>query len=75
MPPGSPGFDRRTMAHVEAQAAALMQQEGISEATLSINNANICERCTRLLERMLPTDAILKVLLPDGTIKVFRGRQ
>ena len=73
MPPGSPGFDYRTMAHVEAQAAALMQQQDISEATLSINNPEICERCTRLLQRMLPPDATLNVILPDGTVKVFRG--
>ena len=73
MPDGSPGFDGRTMAHVEAQAAALMQQQNISKATLSINNPEICERCTRLLERMLPLSAILNVVLPDGTVKVFRG--
>lgn len=56
MPPGSPGFDYRIMAHVEAQAAALMRQQGISEASLYINNPEICERCTRLLERLLPSE-------------------
>jgi hypothetical protein len=74
MPLGSPGFDYRTMAHVEAQAAALMRQLGISEAELSINNPEICERCTRLLERMLPSDATLKVILPDHTVKEFPDR-
>jgi len=30
---------------------------------------------TRFLERMLPPDAILNVILPDGTVKVFQGDQ
>jgi hypothetical protein len=73
MPAGSPGFDYRTTAHVEAQAAALMRQQGISDATLSINNPEICERCTRLLDRMLPIGATLNIILPDGTVKIFKG--
>ncbi len=73
MPPESPGFDYRTTAHVEAQAAALMRQEGLTEGTLEINNSNICERCTRLLPRMLPPGATLKVVLPGGRVEEFRG--
>ena len=49
------------------------RQQDISEAELYINNPEVCERCTRLLERMLPSGATLKVILPDGTVKVFRG--
>jgi SCP1.201-like deaminase len=70
---GSAGFDRMTLSHVEGHAAALMWQQGITEGTLYINNPEICVSCTNLLPRMLPPGSTLRVVLPDGTIKEFRG--
>ena len=73
MPPGSLGFDGYTKTHVEGQAAALMWQRGIDDATLFINNPEICDRCTSLLPRMLPPGATLRVILPNGTVMEFKG--
>ncbi len=73
MPPGSAGFDRYTLSHVEGHAAAMMRQEGISEATLYINNPKICDNCSELLESMLPHGAKLHIVLPDGTTQTFVG--
>ncbi|MBI1335717.1 MAG: hypothetical protein GC164_02010 [Phycisphaera sp.] len=42
MPKGAAGFNRWTRTHVEGQAAALMQKQGISEGILYINNPRIC---------------------------------
>ena len=75
MPPGSPGFNGVTKGHVEGHAAAIMQQLGIMDATLSINNPEICDACTSLLPRMLPPGAILRVILPDGKVEIFRGNE
>jgi len=72
---GSPGFDRLTLSHVEGHAAALMRQEEISEGTLYINNPEICESCEYLLDRMLPPDATLKIVLSNGSIRIFKGRK
>jgi hypothetical protein len=73
MPPGSPGFNGLTLSHVEGHAAALMREEGIMEGTLYINNPKVCGSCTRLLPTMLPSGAILNVVLPDGTVIQFMG--
>jgi len=73
MPPGSLGFDAVTKLHVEGQAAALMWQQGIEDATLSINNPEICDSCVSLLPRMLPPGATLRVILPNGTVTEFKG--
>ena len=70
---GSPGFNLITKGHVEGHAAAVMQQQGISEGTLEINNPKICSSCESLLPSMLPPGAILNVILPDGTIVQFKG--
>jgi SCP1.201-like deaminase len=70
---GSPGFDRWTLSHVEGHAAALMWQYETSEATLEINNPDICRSCLQNLPRMLPPGSILHVVLPDGTIVDFKG--
>jgi nucleic acid/nucleotide deaminase of polymorphic system toxin len=70
---GSAGFDRMTLSHVEGHAAALMRQQGITDGTLYINNPEICVSCTKLLPKMLPPGATLRVVLPDGTITEFRG--
>jgi hypothetical protein len=50
MPLGTPGFDNHVRSHVEAQAAAIMRQKGISEAWLEINNPEICGRCEERLD-------------------------
>lgn len=73
MPPGSPGFNGLTLSHVEGHAAALMREEGIMEGTLYINNPKVCGSCTRLLPTMLPSGAILNVVLPDSTVIQFMG--
>jgi hypothetical protein len=71
---GSAGFDINTLSHVEGHAAALMRQKGIMEATLEINNPEICVSCDRLLPKMLPPGATLNIVLPDGTIRSYKGR-
>jgi hypothetical protein len=67
------GFDGVTRLHVEGHAAALMREQGITEGTLYINNPEICVSCMKLLPEMLPPGAKLRVVLPDGTVKEFRG--
>jgi hypothetical protein len=74
MPKGSPGFNRVTKTHVEGHTAALMRILEINRGTLYINNPTICKSCTKLLDRMLPPGASLKVVRPDGTSKTFTGR-
>jgi len=59
--------------HVEGHAAALMRQDGIMEGTLYINNSAVCVSYTKLLPTMLPADASLNVVLPDGTVTLFTG--
>lgn len=73
MPDGAPGFDIVTKSHAEGHAAALMRQGGISDATLYINNPEICGSCTKLLPTMLPPGSTLKIVLPDGTAFQFKG--
>ena len=73
IPRGTSGFDIVTRTHVEGHAAALMRQQGITDATLNINNPAICVSCTRLLPRMLPPDSTMIVVLPDGTPVIFKG--
>jgi len=63
-----------TRTHVEGHAAALMHQRGLREATVYINNPEICPSCQKLLPRMLPPGSRLTVVLPDGTRVPFRGR-
>jgi hypothetical protein len=75
VPDESSDFDIITMTHVEGHAAALMQQMGISEAWLRINNPKICGSCLKDLEtKMLPPGATLHVIFPDGTEVAFTGR-
>jgi hypothetical protein len=73
MPPGSPGYDGRTLSHVEGHAAAFMREQGITEGRLYINNPEICDNCTRLLPKMLPPGSTLSVVLPDGRVTQFKG--
>jgi Double-stranded DNA deaminase toxin A len=74
VPKGSGGFDIVTRTHVEGHAAALMQQQGITEATLHINNPAVCPPCSKLLPRMLAPGSSLNVVLPNGEVVRFTGR-
>lgn len=73
MPKGSPGFDIVTRTHAEGHAVAWMRKNGIIEATLHINNNEICSSCFELLPRMLGPDRQLTVITPNGTKVVFTG--
>jgi RHS repeat-associated protein len=73
MPKGAPGYDLMTRTHVEGHAAAWMTQNGLSDATLYINNPKICDSCQTFLPRMLPPGANLTVVLPSGVRAVFTG--
>jgi hypothetical protein len=73
--PGS-GFDPYTInsTHVEGHAAALMDQHGMNQATLYINNPVICPNCNQNLPSMLPSGASLTVVLPNGTAAIYVGK-
>jgi RHS repeat-associated protein len=73
MPKGSPGFDIVTRTHAEGHAAAWMSQNGVMDATLHINNYEICPSCFRLLPRMLGFGRTLTVIGPNGTSVTFVG--
>jgi hypothetical protein len=73
LPKGSPGFNAITSTHVEGHAAAHMRQNGLQEATIYINNPRICLPCRQNLAHMLPPDARLTVVLPDGSSETFIG--
>jgi hypothetical protein len=73
MPKHSPGFDINTRTHVEGHAAATMRYLRINRATLYINNPEICEKCIKYLPKMLPPNAILEVVLPNGHRIPFKG--
>jgi hypothetical protein len=73
MPRGSPGFDGISKTHVEGHAAALMQQKGVSDGTLYINNPKICDRCAQNLPSMLAEGSTLRVVTPDGSSQIFTG--
>jgi RHS repeat-associated protein len=70
---GSPGFDIVTRTHVEGHAAAWMSQNGVTSATLFINNPQICSSCSNLLPRMLPVGSALTIVLPNGNAVQFQG--
>jgi RHS repeat-associated protein len=74
--PGTvPGFEH----HLEAQAAALMRQGGIQEATLYINfvsdaaKRQVCGACNRTLADMLPEGASLTVVFRDAAGAIVRS--
>ena len=73
MPEGAPGFNLWTRTHVEGQAAALMQRQGISEGILYINNPKLCYWCNNNLPYMLQPGRSLQVVLPTGTSIPFAG--
>jgi len=74
VPRGTSGFDIVTRTHVEGHAAAIMRQQGLREGTVFINNPKICVSCEKLLPKMLPSGSKLRVMLPDGSARVFVGK-
>jgi len=72
IPRGTSGFGIVTRTDVEDHAAAVMQQQGLSEGTLFINNPTICSSCTNLLPCLLPSGAQLNVITSNGST-VFVG--
>lgn len=70
MPKGTPGMNIVTKSHVEAHAAAIMRNEGLSNATLWINRAPCPgdSGCQAMLPRMVPTGSTLRInVVPDGS--------
>jgi SCP1.201-like deaminase len=78
LPKPRPGMHGNIVSHVEADAAALMRQRGLKEATLYINKIP-CEGgprapgCHFALQRMLPEGATLHLYGPDGFYFPYRG--
>ncbi len=70
MPKGTPGMNIVTKSHVEAHAAAVMRNEGLSEATLWINRAPCsgAAGCAAMLPRMVPEGSTLTInVVPNGS--------
>ena len=72
IPLGTSGFSGYSKWHVEGHASAIMRQEGISEATLYINNIP-CRSCRLNLRYMLPSEAKLRVVGPEGFDMTYYG--
>lgn len=73
MTEGAPGFNIVTRTHVEGQAAALMQRQGINEGILYMNNPEMCRSCVRFLPRMLQPGRSLQIVFPDGSSTWIQG--
>jgi len=78
LPKPRPGMHGNIVSHVEADAAAVMRQQGIKKATLYINRIPCtggprAPGCHIRLPRMLPEGAQLTVHGPDGFKWVYRG--
>ncbi|MGJ5135615.1 RHS repeat-associated core domain-containing protein [Bradyrhizobium oligotrophicum] len=73
MPRGASGYDIVTRTHVEGNAAAYMQQQGLTSATLYINNPQICSSCTKLLPSMLAPGSTLTVWPKGMAPQTFVG--
>jgi SCP1.201-like deaminase len=76
---GVPGMHNRIKTHVEAHAAILMRRRGLVAATLYINrvpcptNDPRSPGCFDNLPKMLPQEAKLRVIGPEGFDLVFVG--
>jgi hypothetical protein len=75
IPKGTPGFDGRVRLHAEGQAVAYMIREGITEATLYLNQQRICLNCEKLLRFKLPPGFKLNVVLPNGITRQFGAKR
>jgi hypothetical protein len=70
MPKGTPGMNIVTKSHVEAHAAAVMRNEGLTEATLWINRSPCggVTGCAAMLPRMVPRGSTLTIhVVPNGS--------
>jgi RHS repeat-associated protein len=67
------GYNWVNKMHAEGQAIAIMNEEGITEADLYINNPRICGWCKPRINKMLAPGSQLTVHLPDGTTITFVG--
>ena len=66
----TPGMNRYTKTHVEANASAIMRAEGLPTAVLWINRAPCptTQGCDYLLSRMLPPGVVLWIyVVPEGS--------
>jgi RHS repeat-associated protein len=68
LPGNAPGHDLLIRDHVEAQASALMRNQGIMDADLYINNTPCPDifGCDRMLPHMLPEGATLRMHIKHG---------
>ncbi len=83
IPRGTDGFNGNVRSHVEGHTAALMRQTGAKEGVLYINNppckpirkdtGEESAGCNRMLPKMLPEGAKLRVIGPDGYDNTFTG--
>lgn len=60
--------------HVEGHAAAIMHQQGISEATLYVES-DPCKICSNNLTTALPPGSTLTVISPGDGVTIFRSSQ
>ena len=76
---GIPQMNGNIKSHVEAHARVLMRREGLQEATLYINRIPCPTKdprslgCFDALPHMLPKNARLRVIGPNGFDQVFTG--
>ncbi len=76
---GIPGMHNRIKSHVEAHAAVLMRREFLMKAILYINRIPCptgdprSSGCFENLPKMLPENACLRVIGPDGFDLEFVG--
>ena len=75
IPRGTRGFNGITKTLVEGHAAAVMRQEGLTDATLYLNKVPCPDPtgCYNMLPRMIPPGARLRVVAPSGFDRVFTG--
>ena len=75
VPKGVPRFDGRVRTHAEGQAVAHMINEGITEATLYLNNQKFCHQCEKFLRFALPRLGLkLDVVPPNGITRSFGAK-
>ena len=56
-------------AHVEGKAAIYMNENGLTTGTVYYNNTNgTCGFCEKMLQTLLPEDAVLQVVPPVGAV-------
>jgi len=76
LPKPRAGMPNNLVSHVEANAAARMRLDGVTDGTLYINRLPCAGRmgCDNLLPRMIPTGSRLTIYGPDGYVRLVEGR-